>query len=254
MSESEKPHTHLPASGATIQYTGYHFLVSFAPAIRLDRKAGCSFAALLAEHVEPEDVDLTGEAWTFSTPVGATANSRLTISVLRDQIQVEAFFPTDSPEWFETRTGLVLRTFGAEFKPKAILQTGAMVRGRLQIDGDAREYLANHVMHVHKQRVAPLGRPVHLIGLRLFLPPYQEQGQDKSVTVDWHVNVKAESALDDPSKLFLEADAQWPFPLEWSAEGLEKVLDRLRIVKEYLDERVMAFLQREDQSETEEEG
>ncbi len=228
--------------GAMIQQIGYHFMVAFAPKIRLDRKAGFSFATDLAQYVDLQDVVLNADRWTFSTPAGATPNSSLTVTVGDVQVQVDAIFPTDSAEWFETRVDYVLKTFGKAFAPKTILQTAAMVRGLLDIDGDARLYLSTRVMHIDPKSVDPLGRPLHLIGLRLFFPPYSTQVDDQKVTVDWHVNVKAESSIDDPGKLFLEAEAQWPFPLEWTEKNFEKVLERLKIVKDYLDGKVMAFL------------
>jgi hypothetical protein len=70
-------------------------------------------------------------------------------------------------------------------------------------------------------------------------------GKRKPVVTDWQVNVRAESLLDDPSKLFLEADADWQTPRPWNEGEEKKEIERLELVSQYLEKNVLAFLEHE---------
>ena len=48
--------------------------------------------------------------------------------------------------------------------------------------------------------------------------------------------------LDDPTKLFLEADAQWPEPKTWDKQATIEAVERLELVSKYLETDVMSFL------------
>jgi len=112
-----------------------------------------------------------------------------------------------------------------------------MIHGTIPINGDARTFLAQHVMSIDPDRVDRFGRPIHLVGLRFFFPPFRHKGKKgKAAVANWQVNVKAESLLEDPSKLYLEADADWSEPEDWSDEATANLVKQLGIVSSYLEE------------------
>lgn len=251
MSDSPKERTNLPAEGAKIEPRGYHLGLAFHPPIKLDRKKGIEYAATLSDYIDPSSISLENHGWTITQPVGGTPRSQLRVAITSSQVQVEAVFPTYAKEWFEQRQLAVLENFGVHFEPDLILHSAAMIRGVLPIDGDARSFLAHHVMNIGPERIRPLARPIHVIGLRFVFPPFQKKGEKGPEVTDWLVDVKAESLGEDPSKLFLEADARWPRSMKWNKENLLATVARLGTVSEYLEKNVADFLRRAASGETE---
>jgi hypothetical protein len=138
--------------------------------------------------------------------------------------------------------------FGDTFKPKVMLLAAAKVVGTMQIDGDARLFLAKHVSSLDTKRFTMLNRPIHIFGIRVTCPPYKKEetkGKKKVITAQalFNVDIKAESWGEDPTKLWLEADAQWPVPSQWDAKSIDEVVGHLQLVKDYLAQDVMQFLQ-----------
>jgi hypothetical protein len=242
--------TNRPKAGAKLETLGYHLSVQFHPEIRLEQKRGWEFGKALAEIIEPKKSDLQDELWSFVQPQGSSPNCYLSVTVRSSDIQLHVSQPVQSKEWFETRYGLLLGRFADFFSPKLILLSSAMIHGLLQIDGDARAFLGEHVMNMSPSRVDPFGRPIHLLGLRFFFPPFRRKGKKgKEAVTDWQVNVKAESWLQDPSKLYLEADADWPTARQWTESAVNKVLEHLDEVGNYLEKNVVAFLQHRPKEE-----
>lgn len=221
--------------------------VQFHPEVRLDRKRGHEFAQKLATFIDPQKIELTQEKWTFTQPLGSAANSFLSVTVTQRDLQMHASFPSFGKEWYEQRYQMLLKQFRAFFGPEMILESSAMVRGVLSVDGDARIFLSQHVMQIDPARTDSFGRPIHLVGIRFFFPPFMKpkEGKRKQGVVDWQVNVKAESLIEDPTKLFLEADADWPVPRSWNEDSEKEEIQRLEAVSQYLEKNVIAFLQHE---------
>ena len=242
---SEK--THLPVEGATIEPRGYHLGISFHPSIRLERKDGHGFARDLAEIIDPSETIIEENAWVFSQPIPGSTRSLLRVSVSQAQLKIDAEFPRQAKEWFEDRQVLVLRKFAEQFKLTYILQSAAMVRGVLAIDGDARIFLSQKVMNIRGEHFAPFGRPIHMVGLTLGFPPYRIEAPNGIRIEDSVVEVRAESLNEDPSKLFLEAQAQWVQPLKCDQDSLARVVDRQREVSDYLGQKITEFLKRATQ-------
>ncbi len=251
MTSSNESRTNLPVEGAKLDPRGYYLAVSFHPPIRLDRKKGFEFAASLADYIDPSNVSLEERQWTFSQPISGSARSQLRVIIAPGRLQIHAEFPTHAKEWFEERQLSVMKKFKEHFSPALILHSAAMIRGTLPIDGDARTFLARHVMNISKP-FRQLGRPIQVIGLHLVFPPFRTASEQGAKVTDWLVDVKAESLAEDPSKLFLEADAQWPETMPWNDENLSKVIERLETVSCYLEGNVKDFLQHASGGEREE--
>jgi hypothetical protein len=253
--ESSHEPTNRPRPGAKLETLGYHLRVDFHPTVRLETKKGWDFGKLLSEFIEPNKSELKEEAWFFRQPQGASPESFLSVTVGPSDIQLHASNPVHLKEWYETRYGMLLQKFAEFFKPELILGSSAMIHGLLPIDGDARTFLATHVMNMNPSRVDAFGRPIHLLGLRFFFPPFRHKGRKgKEAVTNWQVNVKAESWLEDPSKLYLEADADWPDTSQWTSSAANKLLEQLGTVGQYLEKNVVAFLQHEPDENPGDEG
>jgi hypothetical protein len=242
--EPEEEPTHLPVPGEKLDAWGYIIALRFHPEIKLNKKRGSQFDFELADFLNVEKAEYESHKWTFLEPLAGEPTSRFVITVTPNTIKLDIRHPNQGLERVETKFGRVLETFRNIFKPAMLLQSEATVRGTLPIDGDARTFLATRVMGMAPNRVDPFGRPLHLMGLRFFFPPYikKNEGAAPQVT-DWPVEFKAESLMEDPSKLFLEAEAMWVEAQQWTDDIGTRVIGHLQTVKDYLENNVMRFLQ-----------
>lgn len=242
---------HLPVAGASIEPRGYYLGIAFHPPIRLERKKGYEFAAALADYLDPSNAMVEDHAWVFSQPIPGSARSRFQVSVSQSQLKIDAEFPRQPKEWFEGRQMAILGKFVQLFVPTLILQSEAMVRGVLAIDGDARTFLAQRVMNIKGEHFSRFGRPIHMIGLTLAFPPFRFESSGEIKVEDSLVEVKVESLVEDPSKLFLEAKAQWVQPVKCDDEHLSRVVGRQDQVSAYLQTKITEFLRGAAQGDSE---
>ncbi len=253
MAEAIPEPTNRPRHGAELQPRGYVLSVNFHPHIRLSRKDGFDFASKLSDYIDPQTANLEAHQWTYSQPLGTSAAGGLEVTITPSSIQFDISFPTHRKEWLEQRCTMVLQEFYDKFDPKLVLSSSAKVVGTIEIDGDARGFLAHHVVNLNPKRLLLLKRPVHALGIRIFSPPFEhvEKRGKKNVThtIPWVVDVKAESLIEDPSKLYLEADAQWPTPTQWTGvpKIIEELIGHLKTVTEYLEKDVINFLKAPDE-------
>jgi len=245
--ESKEP-TNKPAPDAKLERWGYFMKLQFHPEIRLDKKRGFEFAQQLVPFFDAQSSELKADRWVFKQPLGTSPDCFLSIIVSQKELQMHGSNPMSKTEIYETKYKKLLEVFEEFFKPEMILSSSAMVNGSLRIDGDARLFLAQHVMKIDPARNDAFGRPIHLVGIRFFFPPFRKKGakkKEKNDIVEWQVDVKAESFIEDPTLLFLEADADWVKPRPWDSEAVEEEIQRLGIVSGYLETNVLAFLQHE---------
>lgn len=219
---------------------GYYLSTFFHPAISLEKKHGYEFATSLAEYLEIDSISAESNGWHMSSE-----RDGVSIEIGKSHIMLSGEKPAGgkSQEWYEHRYHDVLNRFTEKFKPQIALASKAMVRSLFEIDGDARDFLAQHVMNIEPGRFGPLQRPIQLLGMRIAFPPFirqlKEVGEDgettNSETTDWLLELKVESWAEDPRMLFVEADASWQEPLSWESDDLiEKVVGRLGELTSYL--------------------
>lgn len=240
---AENP-TNLPKHGAELEPRAYIIAIQFHPPISLS-KNGYKFAADISDYLEARTLSLQPHQWQLSQPLGS---GLMQLTVGPELIQFEVGQPEHAIGWIADRCRMVLETFHDTFKPKVMLVAAAKVVGTMQIDGDARLFLAKHVSSLDTKRFTMLNRPIHIFGIRVTCPPYkkeQKKGKKKVVVAQapWNVDIKAESWAEDPTKLWLEADAQWPGPFPWDASNIKEAVSHLQLVKDYLAQDVMQFLQ-----------
>lgn len=245
--EPQEPTNH-PVPNARLQPRGFGLKVRFHPEIKLDKKRGHLLAASLSDYLGIEKNELESHKWTFVEPLSGDPGSRLLVIVTPDSLDLDIRFPPQAQEWVERRFRAVLDGFYEQFNPSLLLNSEALVRGTLQINGDARTFLSTYVMRMDDSQIDPFGRPVHLIGLRFFFPPYQAAAeQDSAGSADWAVGIRAESLMEDPGKLFLEADAEWFNPSAWNAASADTLIAHLSTAREYLEQKVVRFIRESPQ-------
>lgn len=236
--------TNLPREGSKIEPRGYLLAVSFHPPINLSAtKQGYELASKLSDYVEPSDVRIAPSGWTFAQSAGASPRSKLEIKINSNVIQIEAAFPTQASEWFETRQEAILDKFGEQFSPKLMVQVTVIVRGELPIDGDAREFLGNHIMRLDTTKLRKaIGRPIHVLGMRLDCPPFVQTSAENKGVLAPQVSVRIESLAENPNRLYLEAVVGWPDIAPWDDNQIHSIAEKLGLVQTYLEKDIQSYL------------
>ncbi len=109
-----------------------------------------------------------------------------------------------------------------------------VIRKLLEADkGDARQLIVESLASKAGEKLKAFGnRPIHGIGVRIFLPPINEERNA--------LNVKIESFLPDPRLVFIEVEGVFYEPLQ--AMDSNVLTDRLARTNDFLDKNVLHFL------------
>ncbi len=243
--EGESDHTHRPCEGAQYEWLGFFLGVLFHPPLKLAPKDAHQFAAALNEFYDIDLVNLESDTWIFTS-----TRYEFEVKITQAHLELQSSRPTEKLERYEIHYKRVLERFGEHFSPQVILASKATIPGLLDIDGDARTFLAQHVFRLLETRLDPFERPLHLLGMRAFFPAVDVvDDEENKTTIDWDVDVRIESAMADPRKLYVRAEATWGEPAPWDDESLQKLFGRLSIVSDYISTTINGFLRYEDTSE-----
>lgn len=220
----------------TLKTRGLHVGVRFAPSASLDKQHKQQFQLKASEGFDWRRQEYADNAWHLVSPQSeGDPRSQLKLSVSPDLVNFEDFFPTTPLELYLDNLKLALDAVAAVFTPRLILATGVVVRLTAQSqDNDARLYLGQRCLGLD-DRLGPLGRPVHAVGLKLLLPPLA--GPDKP---NWQAEVKIESLIEDVRQLFIEVDARWGQPGPWDPQ---LAVDRARTAFEFATTQIVELLQ-----------
>lgn len=239
--------SHCPKPDGKLEPVFCEMGVVFYPAATLDKKKGLELASDMLSHVDSEKLRFDSNQWVIS---GNVASDGATIEVTSTELKLRVNKPKHKLERHEERFRALLDRFREVFKPAAVLTSRAMLRCLYPIDGDARLFLGQHVMDVPPERMNKLRRPLHILGFRVMLPAFSEEKDGAVIReADWSVNCKVESWINDPSKLYIEAEGKWEEPLEWDDTTTEKVIRRLPVVNEYIRDTLLPFLMNAPQEE-----
>ncbi len=220
----------------TIKTRGVHAGVRFAPQALLDKQHKQQFQIKSNEGFDWRRQEYADKGWHLVSPQAeGDPRSQLKLSLQPDLVNFEDIFPTGPLEVFFDNLKMALNCVASVFNPKIIVGSGVVIRQTAQSEGkDARVFLGQRCLHLD-DRLSPLGRPVHAVGLKMLLPPLP--GKDKP---NWQAEVKIESLVEDVRQLFIEIDARWANPVKWDPQV---VADRVKTAHEFATNEVVEFLQ-----------
>lgn len=261
MSSAGHEPTNLPKTGAAFQPLGYLIGLKFQMPIKLIRKKGHEFAAKLSDSFDARETDLQDTQWRFLQKMGDSPSGFFRMLIRETEISLEVAYTENRLQWFTDRCGLILDEFRKTFTPAIVLTTTVRINGTLEIDGDSRLFLTDHVTNFNRSRLEVFKSPVQLFGIRFSMPAHQYEvppkrppkGKTKKKpvieTVDWHVEAKAESLMTDPSKLYLETLTVWQRPRGWDGATTQLEIDRIEEVSEFLRSRLIPCLTNSPENE-----
>lgn len=219
----------------TIKTRGVHVGARFAPTAPLDKQHKQQFQIKCSEGFDWRRQEYAEHAWQMTSPQAeGDPRSQLKLTVTTDSVNFEDFFPTSTLDVYFDNLRMAFGVVGTVFNPRIMLSTGAMIRLTAQTEeNDGRIFLGQRCLRLDN-RLGPLGRPVHAVGLKLVLPPLP--GADQP---NWQAELKIESLIEDVRQVFIEIDARWAQPCPWDPET---VVQRGRTVYEFLTTRVIEML------------
>ncbi len=220
----------------TVKTRGLHVGIRFAPRVNLDKQHKQQFQAKCNEGFDWRRQDFAQNAWQLVSPqVDGDPRSQLKLSVHPDGLNFEDFFPTGPLDLFFDNLKLAMECVASVFKPRMIVGSGVAIRQTMDAeDGDARIFLGQRCLNLD-DRLEPLGRPVHAVGLKMLLPPLPGEGNPK-----WHAEVKIESLVEDVSQLYVEVDARWTDAVAWNPEA---IIERVKTTHAFAATQIIGFLE-----------
>ncbi len=221
----------------TLKTRGLHVGVRFAPAIAMDKAQKQTFQAKANAGFDWQRQEFGANAWRLTSPQSdGDRRSLLKLTVQRDAFNFEDSFPTAPLDVFCDNVRLAMDVMSDVFDPKLMLASGVVVRMTVQSDmDDARVFLGRHCLKLD-ERLAPLGRPVHGLGLSLLLPPLPGEGQP-----NWQASLKIETLIEDVRQLFIEVDARWGVPANWDPAV---IVDRIQTAHTFAGTQVLSMLRK----------
>jgi hypothetical protein len=219
----------------TVKTRGLHLGLRFAPQISLDKQKRQEFLGRVSEGFDWTRHDYADKVWRLASPQSeGDPRSHLKLTVQADSVNFEDFFPIAPYDVFLDNLRLTMAGFHDVFAPKIVLASTAVIRFTAEVDGnDARVFLGNKCLNLDN-RLKPLGRPIHAVGLKLLLPPVAANDEPP-----WQAEVKIESLVEDIRQVFVELDAKWGTPSPWNVDEL---IRRVNVANDFARKQVVAFL------------
>ncbi len=221
----------------TIKTRGLHAGIRFAPLAVLDKQHRQQFQLKTSEGFDWQRQEYAENVWRLVCPQSdGDPRSQLKLTLQNDIVNFEESFPTTPTEVFLDNLKLALESVASVFGPKLILATGITVRMTAHsAQDDARVYLGKQCLNLD-DRLEPLGRPIHAVGLKMLLPPVPGQGRP-----NWQAEVKVETLVEDVQQLFIEVDARWGSPTSWDPAV---ATDRVKTAFDFTANQVVDFIQK----------
>ena len=218
----------------TVKTRGLHAGIRFAPHALLDKIHRQKFQAKANEGFDWQRHEYAEQVWRLGSPQPEGGRrSELKLTVQPDAMTFEDSFPSGPFEVFLDNLRLTMGVIHDVFRPQLMLASGAVIRLTAESStGDSRTFLGNHCLRM-EDRLAPLGRPVHGVGLKMLLPPLPGDGPN------WQASMRVESLVEDVRQIFIEVDARWGNPAPWSAD---EIVSRVKTAYEFSVNQVIAFL------------
>ena len=232
----------------------YTLNVNYLPEIKIDQAGGIAFSGRLSPTIDLKNFGFHPNRWSLE---GSGHYEGLKAVFTAGNLSISFSLPRNAQDWHEERLEFILSEFQKEFPPGAhVVSCGAMIRMLLRVDGDARKFLANHLMHLSQERINSIGRPIHILGVRLMMPPFkmvkktEQSDEDEEGDIvsseDWEADVRMESWLADPAKLWVEIQTSWQEPKPWTKHQTHAIVEHLQIASGFVRDKIVPFLRHQD--------
>ena len=180
-------------------------------------------------------------------------NSReqLRVSARPQRLGIEEDFPRADMQFVVKEMDEIVKAALETLRPGILAAITVRVRKQATAPGgDARVYLGERVLQLPKDRTHAFGRPIHMVGVKFMLPPFQLTSEGEG-TVPTHdtdgIEVRIESLNEDIADLYIQCEHHFLAAREPSSfESLESLVQD---TEKFMDRQVAEFLQIADSDE-----
>ena len=184
---------------------------------------------------------LTGESVEMVTPPGESGES-IRVGLGRDVVSV-SFDPTSrSGDYAVEQLTAILKEISSVLPIPVFIQQTHIIRKTIPLQGemDSRRFLTERLLCVSEGNVAQWQRPLGAVGVRFVFTPQQNNDVSNLNNFD----LKIESYLQDPRKVFIENAATFLVPLP--AGQWDQLKTSLQEAHRFLDEYTVSILKDTD--------
>jgi hypothetical protein len=204
------------------------------------------FSVGLTKYLNVQNTKTGNSAWNYEASFLGSPECRFNIVIQEEGCSFQLHIPQKmSEEWIEQRFQFAFDTFAKSFEPQLLMGLNINLLGIMDLKGDARRFLVEKVMHMDPSRFSLFERPFVMTGLHFFFPPFKTipaGPNDKETETAWTCDVKIESLMADPNKLWLNSIAQWMDGKAWQQCVPSEINDRLGQAIDYLKRCVNQFV------------
>ncbi len=215
------------------------------PPVTVDNSSKLLFQTKLEqEHVmQPTSIE-KGESSIALAEHPKSERSSFIVHMEADQLSVHDNFPPRDTSECIGRIDGVIRAAIEVFSPTFFARTSIYVRKQALAPGDdARVFLAEKVLGLSDKRRRVFGRPIHMVGMTFFLPPYQVPGDEGGSVAEQAtdgIEVKMESLMEDCRDIYFQCRRYFHKPI--AAGGFSTLGEQVQSTEKFVDEQLVAFL------------
>jgi hypothetical protein len=180
---------------------------------------------------------LTGEGVEMITPPGESGET-MRVGLGRDAVSV-SFDPTSrSADYAVEQLTAILKEISSVLPIPVFIQQTHIIRKTIPLsgEGDSRRFLTEQLLCVTEEGISGWKRPLGAVGVRFVFTPQQTQDVSNLNNFD----LKIESYLQDPRKIFIENAATFLVPLP--AGQWDQLKASLSEAHKFLDDYAVSIL------------
>ncbi len=157
--------------------------------------------------------------------------------VLKDRVVLSYDFCANSLNYYQGLVTDFTEIFSAATGVPMAIMHSVIIRKLINFKGieDSRDFLIKKVFSLTEGNLQKFGRPLHMMGTRIFFPPVPAD----MVTYD----IKIESSMEDYRTLFLECVSIFSKPIDFKSNGMTELSADINKADEFLSKNIMGFLE-----------
>lgn len=155
--------------------------------------------------------------------------------IMRDRVVMSYELCENSMNYYQGLMGDFMGAFTGATGISLFIAQNITVRKLVNIAGiaDSRDFLIKKVFSFKEENLQKFGRPLHMLGTRIFFPGSQADPPS--------FEVKIETLLEDHKTLFIENKAMFPVPME-AQKGLDLGV-LINKTDEFINRNIMGFIE-----------
>ncbi len=224
---------------------GIEVELSLAPSVTVDGPAKLAFQNKLEQEAMIELTSVEKDENSVVLTAGSkSTKSSCGVRMEPNRLSIAENFPPVVTEQCVERMDAVVRAAIEVFSPNLFVQRSVYVRKQASApNGDARVFLGERVLQLSEARKRSFGRPIHMVGMTFFLPPYQVQNSHKGVVVQQApdgIEVKIESLIEDTKDIYFQCRRYFYEPVP--ASKFTTVKEWVVSTEGFVNEQLVNFL------------